>query len=244
MKATTFVSWEDVPHLSQDQKDKILSGTPAHQREARMRGVPMLGEGAVYNVLPDDFVVTGFELPKHWPKAYGFDVGWRMNAAIFGAWDRENDCVYVYDELYRGKTEPAVVAEAIKARGPWIPGVIDPASAGTNATDGRKLSTVYRLLGLDLRDADNAVEAGIMNVWQRLTEGRLKVFKNCTNLLAEYQIYRRGKDGKVVKQHDHALDALRYLIMSGLNRAIIAPGSDPNSQWWNRQPAGSQVWCG
>lgn len=245
MKAATFVSWEDVPHLSEEQKAKILAGTPAHQREARTRGIPMLGEGAVYGVLEDDFVVTGFELPKHWPRAYGFDVGWRMNAAIFGAWDRENDIVYIYDEIYRGKTEPLLIAQSIKTRGEWIPGVIDPASAGTNASDGRKLSIIYRDLGLDLRDADNAVEAGIVEVWRRLSEGRLKVFKNCVNLLAEYRIYRRDKNGKVVKQHDHALDALRYFIMSGLKRAVVAPNSDPDHRWWDRGPrGGTGVWCG
>ena len=31
--------------------------------------------------------------------------------------------------------------------------------------------------------AQNAVEAGIYNVWQRLSGGKLKVFKSCRNLL-------------------------------------------------------------
>lgn len=233
-KATTFVTWEDVPHLSETQKATILSGVPQWQRDARSRGTPQLGAGAIYQVAESDFVVSPFELPGHWSRGYGLDVGWRMNAAIFGAWDRENDCVYITDELYKGKTEPALIAQAIKARGEWLCGVIDPASRGRSATDGRALMDVYKDLGLDVRDADNAVEAGLTEVWRRLTEGRLKVFRSCTNLLAEYRIYRRDEKGKIVKANDHALDALRYFIMSGLARAIPPPTSDPNVQWWNK----------
>ena len=233
-KAATFVTWEDVPHLSEKQKETILSGVPQWQRDARSKGVPQLGAGAIYQIPESEFTVTGFELPTHWPRAFGLDVGWRMNAAIFGAWDRESDTVYVYDEVYKGKTEPAVVAAAIKSRGDWIPGVIDPASHGRSPTDGRQLIEIYRDLALDIREADNAVEAGLTTVWQRLSEGRLKIFKSCSNLLAEYRIYRRDEKGRVVKSNDHALDALRYLLMTGLARAIVAPSSDPNSQWWNK----------
>lgn len=234
MKVAVMAGWDDVPHLDEAAKASLLAAYPPWQRDSRTKGIPMLGAGAIYQVPESEFVVSSFELPAHWPRAYGFDVGYRMNAAIFGAWDRETDTVWIYDEVYRGKTEPAVVAAAIKARGEWIPGVIDPASHGRSPNDGRQLIEIYKDLALDIREADNAVEAGLTTVWQRLSEGRLKVFRNCSNLLAEYRIYRRDKTGKVVKSNDHALDALRYLLMSGLARAMVAPSSDPNSQWWNK----------
>lgn len=233
-KKATFVTWEDVPHLSEETKKTILAGVPPWQREARSKGKPQLGAGAIYQVAEEDFVVSNFELPGHWPRVYGFDVGWRMNAAIFGAWDKESDTVYAYDELYKGKTEASLIATAVKARGDWIPGVIDPASRGRSPKDGAQLVQSYKDDGLLLHFADNAVEAGLTEVWRRLSEGRLKVFRSCTNLLAEYRIYRRDKHGKVVKANDHALDALRYLIMSGLARAEVPPTSDPNVQWWSK----------
>jgi hypothetical protein len=235
VKATTFVTWDDVPHLTEEQKAKILKGVPAYQRDARSKGVPQLGEGAIYQIPESEFVITPIELAAHWPRAYGLDVGWRMNAAIFMAHDRDTDTVYVYDEIYRGRVEPSTVAAAIRRRGEWIPGVIDPASRGRSQVDGRQLMQVYKDLGLDLRPAINTVEAGILEVYQRLSEGRLKVFKSCANLLAEYRIYRRDKHGRVVKSNDHALDALRYLIMSGLARAVVQPAADSNGrQWWQR----------
>ncbi len=54
-------------------------------------------------------------------------------------------------------------------------------------------------------------------MWERLSSGRLKIFKSLGNLRAEYRIYRRDEKGRIVKKDDHGLDALRYAIMSGLN---------------------------
>lgn len=70
---------------------------------------------------------------------------------------------------------------------------------------------MYRELGLDLTEADNAVEAGIYEILMRLTTGRLKVFKSLQNWFAEFRLYRRDEKGRVVKDRDHLLDATRYL---------------------------------
>jgi hypothetical protein len=144
------------------------------------------------------------------------DVGWNRTAVIWQAWDREADVVYLYAEHYRGAAEPPIHAEAIKARGEWMHGVIDPAAHGRAQSDGEQLITTYRKLGLHLTDAVNAVEAGIYAVWTRLSTGRLKVFASCQNWLDEYRIYQRDENGKIVKVQDHLMDATRYLIMSGL----------------------------
>lgn len=51
--------------------------------------------------------------------------------------------------------------------------------------------------------------------------GRLKFFTSVTNLAAEYRLYRRDDKGKIIKAFDHALDALRYGVMSGLEVATV-----------------------
>ena len=56
-----------------------------------------------------------------------------------------------------------------------------------------------------------------------MSTGRLKVFKSLTNWLSEYRIYRRDDKGKIVKQNDHAMDATRYLVKSGIQIARCAP---------------------
>ena len=85
----------------------------------------------------------------------------------------------------------------------------------------------YRALGLNLTIANNAVEAGIYEVWSRLSSGRLKVFKTLQNLLAEFRIYRRDEKGKVVKSNDHLMDCARYLCMNGISVAAMRPRTQP-----------------
>ena len=157
-------------------------------------------------------MVEPFAIPRHFAKAYGMDVGWNCTAALFGAWDRDSDILYVYSEHYRGQAEPSVHASAIRARGEWIKGAIDPAARGRSQRDGEQLLADYVNLGLDLVMADNGVESGVYHVLERFSSGRLKVFSTCQNVLAEHRLYRRDDKGKIVKKYDHAMDALRYLV--------------------------------
>jgi phage terminase large subunit-like protein len=222
-KAVVMATWDDVPHLSQAAKDKLWASIPPFQRDARSKGVPQLGAGAIYPVPESDFVVTDFEIPAHWVRVYGMDVGWNRTAVPWLAWDRDNDVVYITAEYYRGQAEPSIHAAAIKQKGDWIPGVIDPASRGRNQKDGQQLLQDYVDLGLDLDVAFNGVESGILEVWERLSQGRLKVFRSCQNWLYEFRLYRRDEKGRIVKENDHLMDGTRYAIMSGLERAILKP---------------------
>lgn len=204
----------------------MLDAMQPHMREARTKGIPTMGAGVIYPVPESVVVCEPFEMPEFWPRAYGMDVGWNRTAAIWGAWDRDSDTVYAYAEHYMGQAAPAVHASAIAARGNWIWGAIDPASAGSSQKDGQSLRQEYTKLGLNLVDADNTVEAGISAVYQRLVSGRLKFFNTCRNLISEFRIYRRDDNGKIVKDNDHAMDALRYLIMTGMRMAKVPPYGD------------------
>lgn len=222
-KAVVMATWDDVPHLSESAKKKLWDSIPPFQRDARSKGIPQLGAGAIYPVPESDILVDDFEIPNHWPRGYAMDVGWNRTAAGFYAWDRENDIVYRIGEHYRGEAEPSVHAEAIKARGKWLQGVIDPASRGRSQADGVQLMKIYRDLGLNIDKANNAVEAGIYEAWQRMSTGRFKVFKSCQNWIYEFRLYRRDEKGRIVKENDHAMDEMRYFIMSGISRATINP---------------------
>lgn len=217
-------SWENTPHLSEQSRAEMLEGIPAYQRDSRTKGIPQLGAGAIYPVAEEDILCEPFVIPDWMPQCYALDVGWNRTAAIWGAWDQDSDVVYLYAEHYRGQAEPAIHAQAIRSRGDWIPGVIDPASRGRNQIDGDNLLRIYRDdLALSLEKANNAVESGLYEVWTRLSTGRLKVFKTLQHWLQEYRIYRRDESGKIVKEHDHLMDATRYLVMSGLSRAVVRP---------------------
>jgi phage terminase large subunit-like protein len=242
-KAVVSASWDDVPHLTTQAKDDLLKSIPPFQRDARSKGLPQLGAGLIYPIPESAFVCEPFDIPKHWPRSYGLDVGWNKTAAIFGAIDRETDIAYIYSEHYQGEAEPAVHVAAIRARG-LLPGAIDPAAKGRSQADGRNLMQQYRDLGLELVEAANAVEAGIFSVWERLSTGRLKVFRNVQNLLSELRLYRRDERGKVVKERDHACDALRYWEMSGIRiaRAPVPPKPKPDPI--TAQGLGAGAWMG
>jgi len=142
-KYVAKVSWYDVPHLSPEQIAKMLAATPENMRAARSLGDPTVGDGLIYPLPIDHITVDDFRIPKHFMRAYGMDVGWNCTAAIFGAWDRDNDVIYIYSEYKQGKAEPIVHAGAIRSRGTWLRGTIDPASRMSGQADGTKLFEMY-----------------------------------------------------------------------------------------------------
>jgi phage terminase large subunit-like protein len=210
-KYVVMATWDDVPHLDAQAKKDLWNSIPPFQRDARSKGIPQLGAGAIYPVPETDLLVDPFQIPPHWPRGYGLDVGWNCTAGVWGAIDRQSDTLYLYHEHRRSQAEPSVNAHGIKAPGDWIPGFIDPASRGRSQRDGLQLLSDYTNLGLKLEMADNGVESGLYSVWNRMATGRLKVFRSMSNWLQEFRLYRRDEKGHVVKNNDHLMDAMRYL---------------------------------
>ena len=145
------------------------------------------------------------------------DVAWNRTAALWGAYDRESDTIYFYSCHYRGEAEPPIHASAILGRGNWIPGRIDPVAGGRSQADGKQLLKTYQSLGLTLQMAPNAVEAGLYEVWTRLSTGRIKVFRSLQSVFEELRVYRRDDKGRVVKERDHLMDAMRYYVLACVN---------------------------
>lgn len=216
-KCFVQATWDDAPHLSPETRAQLYASIPEYQRDARTKGIPQLGSGAIYPIPESDFLVDDFEIPAHFPRGYGMDVGWQKTAAIWGAWDRDNDVAYLTGEHYRGQAEPLIHVEAIKSRGAWIPGFIDPAANQRSQHDGERLLQKYRSLGLNLILAKNARDAGIYEVWSRLSTGKLKVFRSCRNWLDEFRTFARDENGKIINESSyHLMAATRYLFLGAM----------------------------
>jgi len=216
-------TWDDAPHLDTEQKRKLWAGLEPHLREARSKGIPSLGSGAVWPILESEITVDDFEIPPYWPRAYGFDVGWRFTAAVWGALDPESKTLYLYSCYKQGENKPIVHTAGIRARGAWIPGAADPATRIGNQRDGEKLLDEYRALGLNLVTADNSIEVGVFDVWIGLSTGKIKIFRSMAPWFEEFRLYQRDQKGQIVKVNDHLMDCTRYFIRTGQKIAKVMP---------------------
>jgi len=242
VKMHVQAGWDDVPHLDEAAKRKVLATMLPYQRAARTKGEPSLGIGAIYPIPEADITVPPRAFPWSWPRSYGLDVGWNRTAAIFGVQDPGSGIYYLYDEHYLSLGEPVTHAAGIRARGLHLEGVIDPASHGRSQEDGRRLIDAYQAHGLTLHMADNAVETGLLTVWELLIEGRLKVCANCSNWLAEFRKYHRDERGNIIKKIDHLMDATRYWALSGRDKMKAKPKTERERQAERPSRTGGQTW--
>jgi Terminase RNaseH-like domain len=226
-RCTISIPWNDVPHLTEQAKEEMRRSTPEEMKSAREFGIPAIGSGLIYPVNPKDIKIKPIEIPVFWPRLYALDVGIRKTAALWMAWDIEEQTIYLYSEHYKSGL-PSVHAPAIKARrgSEWIPGLIDPSARNRTPIDGRNLLAEYESYGLNLIPAKNAVESGITKVQEMFEQDRIKVFSTLTNFFDEIQWYRRDEHGRVVKQNDHLMDCLRYLIHGYQLFAVTKPTHD------------------
>jgi hypothetical protein len=193
-----------------------------------------MGEGLIYGVNEKDVVMDPIEIPDHWRRICGVDIGiTHPTAAVWSAYDASTDTIYVYDSYALKGSEPDIHAIAINKRGKWIPVILPHDAENTERGSGKtvaefyreadvnaQVETFYNPIGADGKK-NNFVEPGIMNILQRMKTGRLRVFSTCANVFVEMRRYHR-KDGKIVKKFDDVLDALRYSVLSVEQRGISA----------------------
>lgn len=230
-KYLVMAGWNDVPHLSEKTKRELLESTPPHLRDARSKGIPALGSGAIFPVDERVIAVTPFAIPAHWPRINGLDFGWDHPTAVAGcAWDRDSDVFYVTNGYKRSEAIPAIVSAAVKPWGAWIPVAWPHDGLQHDKGSGEQLAKQYKATGLNMlperatfEDGGNGVEAGLMEMLERMETGRFKVFSTITEWFDEFRLYHR-KDGRVIKEYDDLISASRYALMMK-RRAKVAPST-------------------
>lgn len=219
-RAVIRMTIDDAEHYTPEQRAAIIASYPAHEREARAKGIPTLGSGRIFPIEESLVAVDAVDIPRHWAVLGGIDFGWdHPTAAVKVAWDRDADCIYVV-AAYRVKEQtPVIHAAALKAWGKSLKWAWPHDGLQHDKGSGEQLAELYRLQGLELLperatfdDGSNGVEAGLMDMLDRMQTGRLKVSKHLTEWFDEFRLYHR-KDGKVVKERDDLMSATRYAIM-------------------------------
>lgn len=215
---------DDAAHFSPEDRAAIIATYKPHEMEARTKGIPSRGSGAVFPIKLDDILCDSFPIPEHWAQVCGIDFGWdHPSAGVRLAFNRDTDELYVTAIHREREQTPMMFASAVKHWGEWIPWAWphDGKQSGGkfDLKDQPQLAQMYRAHGLKMHmthstfeNGDNGVEAGISEMLERFQTGRLLVFRELREWQEEFELYHR-KDGIIVKEHDDLLAATRYAMM-------------------------------
>ena len=242
----TTMTIDDAAHYTAAQRQTIIESYPAHERDARTKGIPSLGSGRVFPVARESIALQSFQIPDHWPQICGLDFGWdHPSAAVRLAWDRDSDTIYVIACHRARERTPAMFATDVRPWGDWLPWAWPHDGLQHDKGSGEQLMAMYRANGLKMlpiraqyADGSSGVEAGVADLLDRMQSGRFKVFSHLNDWFEEFGLYHR-KEGLIVKENDDLMAATRYAVMM-IRHAVIKIGkkqqfaafSAPQPQGW------------
>lgn len=188
-------------------------------------GLWTIAQGIIYDMFDAEKHAI-HEVPEELTKECYISIDYgTQNATVFLLWERGISGVWYCTEEYyysgreeaKQKTDSKFADDLIE----FINGrqieqiIIDPSAASFIAE--------LKTRGLSIRKAKNEVIDGIRVTGVALDLGRIKILDNCINTIKEFSNYiwdkkaaDRGED-KPIKDHDHAMDALRYFCFTILN---------------------------
>lgn len=215
--------WDDAPHLSEDVKTKLLDSFPAHQRDMRTKGLPMLGHGRIYDMSEGFISCEAFEIPDHWLLIGGMDFGYdHPQSQVKLAINPDSDEIYLTNAW---KCSKVSANDAWGTTKHWQEGVPiawphDGLMHEKGRDDAKQQADHYADAGFNLLGeratwdgSSNSVEQGLYELRQRMQLGTFKVFQGCRDFFDEFLQYHRDDKGKIVKTRDDILDAVRYAYM-------------------------------
>lgn len=199
-------AWTD-PGSAYVQKLDKLTG---FRRDRLLKGLWVSAEGAVYPQFSQETHVRHVDT-EGWNTLGAMDVGTR-NPTVWLTIKHSGDRIHVEREHYeRGMSSDSITDVAVHNYTQTFPEfvVIDPSAAGL-------ISTLVER-GIPVRKANNDVKVGISLVGGVMNT--LTVDPSCVETINEFESYRypsgglRDNNDTPIKEHDHAMDALRYAIM-------------------------------
>lgn len=179
-------------------------------------------EGRVYDFFDESYLEEPPDGLSRW--CISCDYG-TVNPASFGLWGWKDGIWYRVKEFYynsretkRQKTDGEYAEDLRKLAGGRDIRlvVVDPSAAS--------FIEVLRREGWRVLKAENDVLSGIRTTAGLLREKKLVICRGCDDALREFQLYcwaDRGGQDRVRKEHDHAMDEIRYFA------ATVAAGREP-----------------
>lgn len=209
---------EDNLSLSEKIKERYRNMYSGMFYKRYILGLWAMAEGIIYDMFDETKHVVHDLSNLIRDKYYvSCDYG-TQNATVFLLWckDKGGRWICCREYYYSGRDEDAQKTDTEYADDleEWLNGIkpekiiIDPSAASFIAELKKR--------GYSLRKAKNNVLYGIRFVASLLNECEIAIHESCVNTIVEFASYiwdekasERGED-KPIKQHDHAMDAVRY----------------------------------
>lgn len=224
------MEWADNPFLNQKEISSLKGNMSSEELESRCYGKFVSKGGLVYPEFnPDIHVIEPFNVPKEWYDNISIDPG--LNNPLSAHWyavDYDGN-VYVIAEHYEAGRDIIYHSNAIKrisenldwktSFGGKIEALIDSAANQKTLASVKSVTEMFFENGIAVNPKINKdLYTGINRVKSFFRDAngrsRLFIFKNCINMIREIKGYFWGKNEVPTKRDDHALDELRYYIMS------------------------------
>ena len=224
------MEWADNPFLKAEEIELMTKSMSEDELESRRFGKFAAREGLVYPEFEQSaHVIEPFNVPLEWYDNISVDPG--LSNPLSAHWyalDYDGN-IYVIAEHYEAGKDVAYHAERIKAvceRLNWhrdrsgnITALIDSAAGQRTLAANKSVCELFGEHGISVNPRVNKdMFSGIQRVKAQLrsADGKAKlfIFKSCVNLIREIKGYFWGDDDSPKKKNDHALDELRYYIMS------------------------------
>jgi len=189
-----------------------------------VRGLWVAAEGLVYPALLDCFI-PHMEAPEG-VNVGGIDFGWRNPfCALWGTVYEADDrmVLYVWGERYEAMTPIDVHAAAIKGVFP-----LRDCQFAADTEDPEAIRAL-RVGGVKAVKAKKAITSGIDAVNGAIGGLQLYISEDCVNLRKEAEVYcYSDKDlkEKPVGSFNHAMDALRYMVVHAKRRRLFEVEDD------------------
>ncbi len=224
------MQWEDNPFISKEEIALLSQTMSEEELESRKYGKFTALGGLVYPEFdPNIHVIEPFEVPQEWQDNISIDPGLNNPlSAHFYAVDYDGN-VFVVAEHFEAKKDVAYHAKKIKALAEklnWhyapngmLSALIDSAASQRTLASQKSVVDLFYEHGILTNPKVNKdMFSGISTVKRYLKDGEGKthlfIFKNCVNLIQEFKTYFWGDADLPIKKDDHALDELRYYLMT------------------------------
>lgn len=228
------MEWRDNPYLDAKEVDYMLSVTSESEQLSRRFGKFTTGEGLVYPEFdPDVHVIEPFDVPEEWQSELSIDPGLKNPTSChFYAVDFDG-VIYVVGEHYESGRDIDYHAEKIfelakklnwKTDNGRLRALIDSAASQKTLSGAKSVAELFRERDILVNTRVNKdLYSGIQRIKSLLCQNppRIYIFKSCINLIREFKSYWWGADDRPKKVDDHAMDELRYFVMSRPDAAKV-----------------------